>query len=298
MPCASAFLTSDCEIPNCLAIAAGLTPALKAARTAFSLPVVNEPPPYSAASWCRCGFALAAGFSFAIRFLTTRGQKTTAIITILRRIAPALRMPDGVRFVLSDEHPRPRRFSPTLLFHGDLRWITPMLWLAYIFSSMTAFFLATWTPLVYEALQFSRAEAALAGSITAIGGALGGLALMRFTDTRGAIAVAAMPALAIPLLLISGFVDFSHAAFLMVIGLLAFALIGGHLGMNSIAGIFYPTAWRANGAGWATSVGKVGSIAGPFLGGMILATSLPIRNVFTVMAVCPAMQLVCLLVIV
>ena len=65
MPCASAFLTSDWEIPNCLAIADGLTPALKAARTAFSLPVVNEPPPYSAASWRRCGFALATGFSFA-----------------------------------------------------------------------------------------------------------------------------------------------------------------------------------------------------------------------------------------
>ena len=65
VPCASAFLTSDCEIPNCLAIAAGLTPALKAARTAFSLPVVNEPAPSSAASWRRCGFASATGFSFA-----------------------------------------------------------------------------------------------------------------------------------------------------------------------------------------------------------------------------------------
>ena len=65
MPCASTFLTSDWEIPNSLAIADGLAPALKAARTAFSLPVVNEPPPYSAASWRRCGFALATGFSFA-----------------------------------------------------------------------------------------------------------------------------------------------------------------------------------------------------------------------------------------
>ena len=64
-PCASAFLTSDCEIPNCLAIADGLTPALKAARTAFSLPVVNEPAPSSEASWRRCGFASATGFSFA-----------------------------------------------------------------------------------------------------------------------------------------------------------------------------------------------------------------------------------------
>src|SRR6516165_6374940 len=65
VPCDSAFLTSDCEIPNCLAIADGLTPALKAARTAFSLPVVNEPAPCSAGSWRRCGFASDAGFSFA-----------------------------------------------------------------------------------------------------------------------------------------------------------------------------------------------------------------------------------------
>ena len=65
VPCASAFLRSDCEIPNCLAIADGLTPALKAARTAFSLPVVNEPAPSSEASWRRFGFASATGFSFA-----------------------------------------------------------------------------------------------------------------------------------------------------------------------------------------------------------------------------------------
>jgi hypothetical protein len=38
---ASAFRTSDCEIPNCRAIRDGVTPALKAARTAFNFPLVN-----------------------------------------------------------------------------------------------------------------------------------------------------------------------------------------------------------------------------------------------------------------
>ena len=42
-----------------------MTPALKAARTAFSFPVVNEPAPSSATSWRRCGLASATGFSFA-----------------------------------------------------------------------------------------------------------------------------------------------------------------------------------------------------------------------------------------
>ena len=80
MPCASAFLTSDCEIPNCLAIADGLTPALKAARTAFSLPVVNEPAPSWAASWRRCGFASATGFSFA-ELGGRRPRRSASVVT-------------------------------------------------------------------------------------------------------------------------------------------------------------------------------------------------------------------------
>src|SRR5215468_9490243 len=60
-----AFLMSDCEIPNCRAMALGLTPALKAARTAFSLPVVNKPVTSLATASARGrGFARAVGFSF------------------------------------------------------------------------------------------------------------------------------------------------------------------------------------------------------------------------------------------
>jgi hypothetical protein len=38
---ANALRTSDCEIPNCRAILEGVTPALKAARTAFNFPWVK-----------------------------------------------------------------------------------------------------------------------------------------------------------------------------------------------------------------------------------------------------------------
>jgi MFS transporter, AAHS family, 4-hydroxybenzoate transporter len=243
--------------------------------------------------------ALVLGFTLpeSIRFMVARQRDSRAIAGILRRLTPDRVVPHNARFVMRDEDSRAREFSPALLFGGGLRWITPMLWIAYIFSSMAVFFLATWTPLVFEALAYSRPEAAAAGSITAVAGALGGLALMRFTDTFGAIAVAVMPALAVPLLLAGGVADVGHDAFLVLIGLIAFALIGGHFGLHSIAGIFYPSAWRGNGAGWATSVAKIGSIAGPFLGGLLLATSLPVRHIFAVMAVCPAMVLLCMLMV-
>ena len=75
---ASAFLTSDCEIPNCRAIAEGLTPALKAARTAFNLPVVNEP------AACSAGVASAVGFSFA-RLGISRPRRSASVVTAASR---------------------------------------------------------------------------------------------------------------------------------------------------------------------------------------------------------------------
>jgi len=48
---ANALRTSDCEIPNCRAILEGVTPALKAARTAFNFPCVKGT---AAATSTRC----------------------------------------------------------------------------------------------------------------------------------------------------------------------------------------------------------------------------------------------------
>jgi len=233
----------------------------------------------------------------SVRYLASQGRKPETIARIVRRLAPDLELPANPRFVVTDEAAGSRSFNAKLLFEGELRVITPLLWIAYIFSSMTAFFLATWTPLVFEALGFSRQTAALAATVNSAFGALGGLSLMRFTDRFGAIAITVMPLLAIPLLLLAAFADLGSDGFLVASAFITLFLIGGHFGLHSIAGIFYPSAYRSNGTGWATSVAKIGSIAGPYLAGLILATSLPVRNIFAVLAICPAVFVVCILII-
>lgn len=64
-------------------------------------------------------------------------------------------------------------------------------------------------------------------------------------------------------------------------------LVGAHAGLHSVAGIFYPSAFRANGAGWATSIAKIGSILGPIIGGITLSSRLPVKVTFALMAICP-----------
>jgi MFS transporter, AAHS family, 4-hydroxybenzoate transporter len=233
----------------------------------------------------------------SIRFLASKDRDPETIARTLKRLAPGIQLPANPHFVVADEDQSSKSFKVKLLFKDELSVITPLLWVAYIFSSMTAFFLATWTPLVFEALGFSRSTAALAATVNSAFGAIGGLMLMRFTDKFGAIAITVMPLLAIPLLLVTGFVDFGQTGFLVATAFITLFLIGGHFGLHSIAGIFYPSTFRGNGAGWATSVAKVGSIAGPYIAGLILSTSLPVRNIFAVIAICPAVFVVCILII-
>jgi AAHS family 4-hydroxybenzoate transporter-like MFS transporter len=54
---------------------------------------------------------------------------------------------------------------------------------------------------------------------------------------------------------------------------LARVLIGR--GRNGFAASVYPAATRSTGIGWALGVGRLGGIAGPIVGGVLLAIGLP-----------------------
>ncbi len=241
-----------------------------------------------------CAVILYFALPESIRFLASKGREPGRIATILERIAPGQRFAPEATYIVADEPTVKKDFKPSLLFLGELKKITPLIWLAYIASSFAVYFLVNWTPLVFEALKFSRAEAATAASLISLMGAVGGLFLMRFTDNRGALAVTVMPVMTLILLLVASFVDVPHRAFLVLIACIGFFLVGGQFGVISICGVFYPSAYRANGAGWASSVAKIGSVLGPLVGGWILSTSLPVRNIFAVLAICPAIFAICI----
>ena len=49
-----------------------------------------------------------------------------------------------------------------------------------------------------------------------------------------------------------------------------FMVIAAQAGLNALAASYYPTAVRSTGIGWALGVGRIGSIIGPFVGGVLL----------------------------
>jgi AAHS family 4-hydroxybenzoate transporter-like MFS transporter len=242
-----------------------------------------------------CALALWLKLPESVRFLVTKGLKPDLVAKTLRRMDPAIDVTSADRFVLSDEAKVDREFRVSDLFRGSLRLITPLLWLGYTASSLAIYLVASWSPIVLEDLKFPRPTSALVASLGGLLGAVAGLALMRFTDRFGARAVAFYPALAIPVLLLQGLGLIPMEFFLTVNVIGALLISGSHFGILSIAGIFYPSAIRASGAGWATSVAKVGGILGPIIGGAVLSSGMPVIHIYAFLAVCPVILFTCAL---
>jgi AAHS family 4-hydroxybenzoate transporter-like MFS transporter len=57
-------------------------------------------------------------------------------------------------------------------------------------------------------------------------------------------------------------------------------VLGAQFGNNAIAGMSYPTEFRAKAVGWALAVGRFGSILGQVLGGALIHLHIPPRALF------------------
>jgi AAHS family 4-hydroxybenzoate transporter-like MFS transporter len=57
-------------------------------------------------------------------------------------------------------------------------------------------------------------------------------------------------------------------------------MIGSQLGANAMVAALYPARIRSTGVGWALGIGRLGGIAGPALGGALLAFGLPPKQIF------------------
>ncbi len=237
----------------------------------------------------------------SVKFLVLKARPGSdeRVSRILRRLQPGLSIEPGTRFTTEaqEQAHSGKRFTPAQLFRGHLAAITPLLWLVYLLSSALIYFLVFWTPMINEQMGFSVSAAATIAALASVAGAVAQLFISRFVDRKGAGIILWMPLAAVVCMLTLGTGVLGPAVYVaFVIGAKMF-VNGGHGGITSIAGTFYPTGIRANGAAWASSVAKVGAMVGPWLGGVILDAGLGAHGAFTVFAACPAVMVLVLFVL-
>ncbi|HEV7625881.1 MAG TPA: MFS transporter [Streptomyces sp.] len=234
----------------------------------------------------------------SVKFLAQRGgpDADRRIAGTLTRLWPRQVFAHGTHFVPGDPQPvlTEGKFTPAKLFRGSLARITPFLWLVYLLSSALIYFMVFWTPLINERMGFSVSAAASIAAAASVAGAVAQLAISRFVDRKGVGSILWMPLMASIAMLTLGLGAPGPVLYICVIISAKMFINGGHGGITSIAGTFYPTPIRANGAAWASSVAKVGAMIGPWLGGVLLDAGLGTGGAFTTFAVCPILMVLLL----
>jgi AAHS family 4-hydroxybenzoate transporter-like MFS transporter len=64
-----------------------------------------------------------------------------------------------------------------------------------------------------------------------------------------------------------------------------FCISGSQIGANAFAAQFYPTASRVTGISWALGVGRLGSVCGALVGGVLLTANIGFQLLFLIVAV-------------
>jgi MFS transporter, AAHS family, 4-hydroxybenzoate transporter len=72
----------------------------------------------------------------------------------------------------------------------------------------------------------------------------------------------------------------SELLLFVAIFLAGFCVVGGQSGVNALGAYCYPTAMRTTGMGWASGIGRFGSVAGPIVGGALLSLGWGVQPVF------------------
>ena len=218
------------------------------------------------------------GLPESIKYMALHERLRGKMEAAIKAIRPDYPVPANAKFVIEDEKQYPG-FSPAYLFRDGLALITPLVWLLFALNLMGYFFLISWTPILMTATKLPPATAALAGALLQVGGTVGALLLCWWLQRHRFLALVVMFAVAVPIVASIGFAGLaSKAAVLTATFFAGFFVLGIQSGINVIGALIYPTSLRANGSGWELGIGRIGSIAGPLVGALLIG--LPVERLY------------------
>ena len=225
------------------------------------------------------GCWLWVSLSESVKYQVLHGKRDKVIVT-LRRMQPTLQIAPDTVFVMHHEK-QFEGWSPKYLFEGRLKYVTPLVWLMFIASFMTSFFLLSWLPVLLTNASIPLSKAVIFASIIQLGSLTGALVLSRMLDKWGMKPISAYFILSVVFVSTLGYAAFvPEAVVAVIIFLVGFFGLGVQIGINALTPTFYPSAYRASGAGWALGLARIGSIGGATIGGILIGQRLPLTQLY------------------
>lgn len=215
----------------------------------------------------------------SIKFLALHERHKSRMLEIVRSLKPGIEVGPDDRFVTHEVVATKSRLRQ--LFEGKFAIATPLLWFVFGLNLMVFYFLSSWMPTLVASAGVPPGRGVLALTIFQLGGTCGGIALSRMVDRRGLQPIYFMFMLAVPVVGSIGYFASGSALLLMVAAFLSgFFVLGLQFGLNATPGMIYPTSCRANGAGCAFGIGRLGAVLGPIIGGLLIGMQLPISTLY------------------
>jgi AAHS family 4-hydroxybenzoate transporter-like MFS transporter len=206
----------------------------------------------------------------SVQFLSLRKTDPGKIARLLAPIAPEAAAP-GVAFSRDASVGKRKGVPVKYLFMEGRGLGTVLLWIPNFMNLLLMYVIVNWLPALLRESGMSVANGVTATTFYSLGGIFGTFAegfliriggpyrtlLAEFGLCGLIISLMAMMSGSLPLVIAMAFV-------------LGFLVIGAQAGLNVLAARFYPTFIRSTGVGWALGIGRIGSIVGPLLAGMLL----------------------------
>jgi AAHS family 4-hydroxybenzoate transporter-like MFS transporter len=167
------------------------------------------------------------------------------------------------------------------LFTGGLALITMLVWIVFFANLLNMYLFSYWMPTVLNLSGLKPENAVFYASMFQLGGILSCLLLGPMIDRFGAPKVLACSfASGVIFILAIGLANVPVPFIAIPILGAGAAMIGSQLGANAMVAALYPARIRSTGIGWALGIGRLGGIAGPAIGGSLLAFGLPPKQIF------------------
>jgi MFS transporter, AAHS family, 4-hydroxybenzoate transporter len=220
----------------------------------------------------------------SVGFLVASAAPPAKIASLLRRAFPSASVPPGAAFVLNEE--RAHGVSVVQLFAAGRAVGTVLLWISFFIAFMMLVTNSAWAPTLLKREGIGIKEASLAMAAFNLGSVIA-------TSFAGWLITRAGAAVILPLVMLGSAVSMALVGYaapsvgrvILLQGLFGLFMGGGSSGLIALAAIYYPTAIRSTGVGWAMGMGRVGSFSGPLAVGSLVGLGLSTANIFVAIAV-------------
>jgi AAHS family 3-hydroxyphenylpropionic acid transporter len=170
------------------------------------------------------------------------------------------------------------------LFAAERVVATLLLWLAFMLTLICLYILLNWLPLLAVAKGVAKSDAGLASLAYNLGSVPGGVLLGGLVDRFGIrpVMLASFTAATITLAALS--VVGGLLPIVVLSALAGWFVVGSLYVLYAITPNYYPKPVRGTGTGAAVGVGRLGSIIGPVVAGLLLGWGISADQVILLMA--------------